>query len=151
VQGNLKQQGGRGGRSRRCGCAAEAAALTPPAGLSSIAGFVAGRKTMEPMRMLLITAALTLSFGGQAQGGINQSLDSAVKTLPRREIRKPPESPLKTPPDDSGAIVVPPKVDPEAIETPPQNIDPGIAKPPPKSLNKKRKKLQNKAMPRQAN
>jgi hypothetical protein len=65
-------------------------------------------------------------------------------------VRRAPDASKETP-SDPGAIVVPPKIDPAAVATPPANIDPEISDATKDIDRNNRKKSKDKQKPRSLN
>ena len=80
---------------------------------------------MEMSHISLAAFVLAFSRYVSAQSKVPPQSDAPLKPPADSGMAGSPDSPMKTP-SDPGIITVPPKVDPEAVKTPPKNIDPRI-------------------------
>jgi hypothetical protein len=98
---------------------------------------------MKILHMSLAALLLASAALASAQPNFPSDPGAPVKPPAGDGIAKPPAAPMKVP-WDPGMVVVPPKVDPESIKTPPKNIDPEIIEPTDEIDRRNRKKSEDK-------
>lgn len=100
---------------------------------------------MNTLTLVLTTALVTASAPAWSQvGGLSKSDPGMHRPLDPGMSDNPKSSKVK-PPKRSGMVVVPPKTDSDAIETPPKDIDPGIKAAPDPGDNDRPDKKQKQA------